>query len=143
MSNSTKTPLPWYHEGLAFQCTGCGKCCTGEPGYVWVNQAEIDAIAEMLNMSIEVFEQVFVRRVGRRRSLREMPDGDCAFFDRETNGCRIYAVRPRQCRTWPFWASNLRTEETWRTTCQQCPGAGRGPIVPLDEIEAQRGVIQI
>ena len=36
---------PWYAEGLKFQCTGCGDCCTGAPGYVWVNQAEIDALA--------------------------------------------------------------------------------------------------
>ena len=34
---------PWYKDGLRFQCTGCGDCCTGGPGYVWVNQAEIDA----------------------------------------------------------------------------------------------------
>ena len=27
----------WYaEEGLAFECTGCGDCCTGAPGYVWV-----------------------------------------------------------------------------------------------------------
>ena len=36
---------PWFREGLKFACTGCGDCCTGEPGYVWVNKAEIEAMA--------------------------------------------------------------------------------------------------
>src|SRR5262245_18529291 len=27
---------PWYQDGLEFTCTRCGKCCTGEPGFVSV-----------------------------------------------------------------------------------------------------------
>ena len=38
---------PWYADGLRFACTQCGNCCTGEPGFVWVNDAEIAAIAEV------------------------------------------------------------------------------------------------
>ena len=26
----------WYRDGLRFECTRCGACCTGAPGYVWV-----------------------------------------------------------------------------------------------------------
>jgi uncharacterized protein len=133
----------WYHDGLQFECTGCGRCCTGDPGYVWVNQDEINAIAAAIGMDVAVFEDVFVYSVGRRRSLRELPGGDCGFFDREHLGCRVYAVRPRQCRTWPFWSSNIRTPQTWEKTCESCPGAGQGRVVPLEEIEAQRGTIQI
>ena len=36
---------PWYQQGLKFHCLGCGDCCTGEPGYVWVTKAEIAALA--------------------------------------------------------------------------------------------------
>ena len=28
---------PWYRDGLRFTCTRCGNCCTGAPGYVWVD----------------------------------------------------------------------------------------------------------
>ena len=37
---------PWYRDGLAFTCTRCGACCTGAPGYVWVDADEIAALAE-------------------------------------------------------------------------------------------------
>ena len=36
---------PWYKEGLRFKCTECGKCCTGAPGYVWVNKEEVAEMA--------------------------------------------------------------------------------------------------
>jgi hypothetical protein len=49
---------------------------------VWVIQAEIDAMAQTLGMTPEAFEKAYVRTVGRRRSLREMADGDCVFYDR-------------------------------------------------------------
>ena len=35
----------WYADGWRFSCTQCGDCCSGSEGYVWVNQAEIDAMA--------------------------------------------------------------------------------------------------
>jgi hypothetical protein len=134
---------PWYHDGLHFQCTRCGGCCIGAPGYVWVNKAEIAAIASLLNLEVEQFEHRHVRQVGFRKSLSEFPNGDCVFFDTHSRGCQVYQVRPRQCRTWPFWASNLRTPETWQQTCRGCPGTNRGRLVPLREIEAQLGLVHV
>ncbi|MBN2021666.1 MAG: YkgJ family cysteine cluster protein [Pirellulales bacterium] len=134
---------PWYREGLAFACTGCGQCCTGDPGYVWVNQAEVEAIAAALDMDVEIFERAYVHHVGRRRSLQELPNGDCVLFDAAAARCTVYAARPRQCRSWPFWPSNIRTPDAWRRTCEDCPGAGKGPVIPLEEMEALRGLIQI
>ena len=134
---------PWYHHGLNFQCTGCGCCCTGAPGHVWVNKAEIKALATAIRLDVEHFEKRYVRLVGVRKSLIEFRNGDCVFFDAKTRGCQVYEVRPRQCRSWPFWASNLRTPETWQQTCRNCPGTNRGRLVPLQEIRAQSGVIHV
>ena len=66
----------WYSKGLRFECSQCGDCCTGAEGYVWVNQAEIDAMAARMQITPELFEEQFVRRVGVRRSLTERPGGD-------------------------------------------------------------------
>lgn len=135
--------LPWYHQGLKFRCTACGDCCTGAPGYVWVNAQEIAALAKRLDLSVEEFEQRYVRKVGIRKSLVEFDNGDCVFFDGKTRKCKVYEERPRQCRTWPFWDSNVRTPEAWQATCEVCPGSGKGPLVPLDRINEQLRVIRI
>ena len=130
--------LPWYSGGLRFECKGCGGCCTGEPGYVWVNRDEITRLAESLNMAAAEFKRQYVRTEHRKCSLRELPNGDCVFFDRETMGCKVYDARPVQCRTWPFWQSNLRSPATWECTCQDCPGAGAGRQFTFEEIEVRR-----
>jgi Fe-S-cluster containining protein len=135
---------PWYADGLKFQCTQCGDCCTGAPGFVWVNQDEIEAIAATIGYSdIAEFEREYVRQIGVRKSLKEFPNGDCVFFDGQHRRCRVYSARPRQCRTWPFWDSNLKSPEHWEQTCQMCPGSGRGKLYVLDEIESQRKVIKV
>ena len=135
----------WYDEGLRFECTQCGNCCTGAPGYVWVNKAEIHAIAEVIGEpDIEKFEQLYVTKIGIRKSLKEMAGSyDCVFLDPETRGCTVYDARPRQCRTWPFWSSNVRTPDAWKRTCEECPGAGKGKLYSLETIEEQRSVFDV
>jgi len=134
---------PWYKDGLHFTCSQCGNCCTGDPGVVWVNEEEIEQIAQVLNKTAEEVRLLHTRRVGRRISLTERANGDCTFFDSKTRKCGIYQARPRQCRTWPFWNSNLESPEAWKEVQRTCPGAGHGAFVSLDEIVAQASVIDI
>ena len=135
---------PWYSEGLRFKCTQCGDCCTGAPGFVWVNKAEIEAIAAVLGYDdLDEFENQYVRTIGIRKSLIEFPNGDCVFFDNQTRHCKVYDARPRQCRTWPFWESNLLSEEDWERTCEECPGSGKGKLYQLSEIAARRDQMKI
>jgi uncharacterized protein len=135
--------LPWYRDGLQFTCSQCGDCCTGAPGHVWVTNEEIAALAAAVGEELEAFEDKYVRRVGARKSLIEFSNGDCVFFDSKTRGCTVYSARPRQCRTWPFWDSNLKTPEDWKHTCRVCPGSGQGRQFTLQEIEAQRKVVKV
>lgn len=137
------TAQPWYHQGLRFQCSQCGDCCTGAPGYVWVNKAEIAELAAQLDLEVADFERRYVRKVGIRKSLVEFDNGDCVFFDNASRKCQVYAARPRQCRTWPFWDSNLKSEKAWRATCEVCPGSGQGKLHDLKAIEKQRSVVRV
>ncbi len=134
---------PWYKDGLAFTCTQCGNCCTGAEGVVWVTQEEQQKIAEYIGKSIGEMKLEHTRLVGRRTSLKEFANGDCTFFDGQGRGCTIYPVRPRQCRTWPFWDSNLETPEDWEAIKPGCPGAGQGKLHQIEHIEAQKAVIRI
>jgi len=134
---------PWYRDGLRFQCSQCGDCCTGAPGFVWVNKEEIAALAKLVNLEVADFEAKYVRRVGIRLSLVEYPNGDCVFFDNEKRGCTVYEARPRQCKTWPFWQSNIESPEAWEQTCEVCPGSGKGKLYTLESITAQSKVLRL
>ncbi len=133
---------PWYKDGLHFTCTQCGKCCTGDPGFVWVTEEELAAIARFLGEPLEEVRAVHARRARGRVTLRERANGDCVFYDTR-KGCTIYPVRPPQCRTWPFWDSNLESREAWEQTERICPGSGEGELIPLEEITRRLNVIKM
>jgi|SRR5437879_4615681 len=135
-------PEPWYQDGLRFRCTRCGHCCTGDPGNVWVNEEEIEALADYLHETPYEVTALYTRRAGRGRSLREKANGDCVFYDRE-QGCTVYPIRPRQCRTWPFWESNVSTPDAWQKTCEVCPGSGKGELISSEEITRRLKVIRL
>lgn len=131
---------PWYHDGLEFECRQCGRCCAGpEEGYVWVTSEEMAVLAVFLRLTVEEFRRQYTRRIGRRVSLVEkQPNKDCIFLTRSPDGagCRVYPVRPQQCRTWPFWPDNLRSREAWERAARKCPGIDHGPWHDPDWIQA-------
>lgn len=141
-SNATGTPTqPWYAKGLMFKCEGtsCGDCCSGKwgAGFVWVDHAELTALAEHLNIPFDRFTRSFVRQIGERYSLIEKPNHDCIFYDPEV-GCTVYAARPRQCRTYPFWPEVVKTPESWAEEAHNCPGINCGEpcdLHPAEEID--------
>ena len=113
--------MTWYKKGLKFGCTGCGKCCTGGPGYVWINEEEIIEMAAALNMSVKDFEAKYTRIVDGDISLKEtVPNYDCIFLRDEK--CLVYNARPRQCRTFPFWEENLESKAAWKEAGSRCEG---------------------
>ena len=139
----TEQQQPWYKDGLRFKCTGCGDCCSGGPGFVWVNKAEIAALAKEVGLDEAEFESRYVREIGVRKSLIEFDNFDCVFLDGKTRKCTVYEARPRQCRTWPFWDSTVRSPESWAYTCEVCPGSGKGKLYQLEHIETQKAIIRI
>lgn len=139
--NNHKTP--WYSGGLSFECQGCGGCCAGPAeGYVWITEDDIEAIAAHLRISIQELMDKYVRKVGKRFSLREVTKTkDCVFLETAQDGrrkCSIYRYRPTQCLTWPFWPSNIGAPDDWLMAQTRCVGINRGKRHNLDEIETRR-----
>ena len=131
-----QTSTPWYRSGLKFQCTECGKCCTGQPGYVWVTEEEIENIANSLSLPVNKFKRQYLRQKNNRYALLEKrsQNYDCVFL--KDNKCQIYKVRPLQCQTYPWWEANIKSKKNWKNTAQQCEGINDdAPVVPLSEIE--------
>lgn len=141
LSNTPETDK-WYASGLKFSCTQCGNCCTGAPGYVYVNQDEIEKIAAFIGRPGQGLGKEHLRRVGRGYSLTEdKANGDCVFLKRTPQGqrtCSIYPVRPLQCRTWPFWDSLLESQEEWDGAARECPGMNKGKKYDFVQIEIRR-----
>ncbi len=129
MNNFTPEPTILRQEGYTYgfdpsACATCGgACCTGESGYIWAKYEEIEKMAAFLELSIEDFGKMYLRKVKHRYSLTEKQIGEedyaCVFFDTTQQRCTIYPVRPRQCRTFPFWESYKQNENEVR---DECPG---------------------
>lgn len=130
---------PWYADGLKFSCTQCGNCCGGAPGYVWITDTELTDLAALVGLPVDAFRKDYVRRVRGWLSLKERPNGDCVFLRSDPDGkkrCGVYAARPLQCRTWPFWESNVSSPAAWQQAGRGCPGIDTGEHHPLPVIQS-------
>ena len=121
----------FFDAGIRFECRRCGACCTGDPGVVRVNEREIADIAAYLGISVSAVVETFLYPWESRHSIIEDGSGRCLFFE---DGCRIYPVRPTQCRIFPFWFANLRAEARWNKIRSQCPGIGSGRLYTKTDI---------
>lgn len=105
-------------------CGVCpGRCCRGQSGKIWVSGQEINAISRFLATNPVDFITRCTHRVDNRLTIRERRDEDgfrCIFLETDPDiRCGIYPVRPRQCRTFPFW-DDFR--DPGRPPADECPG---------------------
>lgn len=127
--------LPWYHAGLRFSCTACGKCCTGSPGAVWVDDEDIAKMAAAKEMDVFTFTKKYTRNLNGRRTLLEDENKnyDCVFL--RGKECSLYESRPKQCRTFPWWPQNLESRAAWDEAAKDCEGIHEeASLVPYEDI---------
>ena len=136
----------WYADGLRFECTLCGNCCTGTPGYVWLSPRDEEAITRFLDLDPDRFRARYTRLAPKGVSLVEKPGshGDCVFLT-DDKRCAIQPVKPRQCLIYPFWPQLLASREKWIEGTLRCPGSSlntslpessSGPLFRPEEIDA-------
>jgi len=128
---------PWYSGGAHFKCTRCGKCCSGR-GVVWLKELDIKLLSKHLNLSQRAFLKEYTNQLGFDPSLKTKPkSGDCIFLKDKT--CAIYAIRPKQCRSFPWWTDIMKTRGSWNQTKKWCEGIDHedAPLIPFEEIEKQ------
>ena len=89
-----------------FVCQRCGACCR-VPGYVRLTDADVDALAADLALSVEAFIEAYTELSPTRSGLVLKGDtmAPCQFLT-EDNLCRVHRARPQQCRDYP---------ERWRS----------------------------
>ena len=102
----------------SFVCRQCGACCRW-PGTVLLTAGDLEEIPAGLGLTPGQFieRHTVLARNRAQLILKERADGACEFLD-EDGRCRIYAVRPQQCRDFPA---------TWSVAgCPAAPAGGRG-----------------
>lgn len=119
---------------LRFECTGCGACCRGRGDY-WVeaSRTEQRRIQRFLKVSWRWFRRRYVIEYEDGSEGLQWQDNRCVFLDRYGR-CRIYSVRPMQCRTYPFWSEVVDSLASWRAAAKECEGIGRGAVIPLSQV---------
>lgn len=160
MSKASK-PKEWFDEpdptgltesgekGLRFECTQCGNCCTGPTGFVLFTDKEAKAMAKDVGVPLDEFYEQYTRKTIVGQSLKETKTSfgyDCVFLDRDERGkalCTIYKTRPEQCRTWPFWKSNLESLDEWEYAAEGCPGINSGTLYSTKHIRITRERVEI
>ena len=119
---------------LRFECQpGCTKCCE-QQGFVYLTREDLVRIAQYLDLPPNEFERRYVYRTKHLLRLRVPRERQCEFLG--PDGCSIHAVKPVQCRAFPFWPELVDSKREWKKTAAWCPGIGKGELV---QIEAARG----
>ena len=120
---------------LRFSCTRCGRCCmTGGDYFVFLTKQEAGRIRNYLKLSRRWFRQRYLQRLESGELVAAVREDDCCVFLDADGQCRVYAVRPVQCRTYPFWPEVAGSALAWQREARRCEGINRGAVVPLDKI---------
>ena len=122
----------FYADGLRFECTGCGVCCKLAGGFVYVSDERIQTLAEYLELSLTEFTDIYLD-IHENKYVLKSAGQACIFLENDV--CKVYESRPEQCRTFPFWAGNLKSKYRWKLTLLECEGIGRGKLYSQAEIE--------
>ena len=121
----------------------CGHCCTGEPGFVWVDDADLAALAEHRGETIEQVRGLYTRGTPRGRTLREKTNGDCVFYDKTGRLHRLSGSAAAVPHLAVLGEQRRRSPEAWQATCEVCPGAGQGELIPAEEITRRLKIIRL
>ena len=82
----------------------------------------MEILANLKKMDLDRFTRLYVRAAEGRLALQERRmQGEylCCFFDPVEVRCTVYAVRPEQCRTYPFWEPFRKDADKLQF---ECPG---------------------
>jgi hypothetical protein len=103
-----------------FHCRQCGDCCAGRGG-IFVRPAEVEAMAALLDLSVEEFCRSFVEVSSLGPRLTMAANGFCVFL-MEGNLCQVHPVKPFICRQWPFLPVLLVDADELENAKTACPG---------------------
>ena len=135
--------LPWWMEGVQFECKpDCGKCCDEPGGIVYLKPSDAEKLALHHGLDVEDWIQRDCdRTIDGRFILKSDSITDICIYLDGNKKCTVYQARPSQCKSYPFWAENLRSERSWNKTVKFCPGLQDEQAIVVDGNEIRLKII--
>jgi len=104
-------------------CLHCANCCkTMSPTYT---RRDMKRISKYLGMSVRAFQKKWLQKDKEGDWLnKSLP---CQFLDLDTNMCKIYAIRPRDCAGFPHHTKKKMVEymHVHKQNIETCPATYR------------------
>ncbi len=85
-----------------FNCRRCGECCVRGADGIFLYPEDIKRISGYLHLSRKKFKNKYTF-TNQTRILLPLP---CPFYDSILHSCKIYQIRPRNCKLFPFFGSD-------------------------------------
>ncbi|MDQ2711336.1 MAG: YkgJ family cysteine cluster protein [Acidobacteriota bacterium] len=98
-------------------------------GYVYLTEEDLQRAAAYVGMTPEAFEAKYVVRYPTLLRFRKPMNAQCHFLT--SAGCSIHAVKPTQCRLYPFWPELVEDRAAWNETAETCPGIRKGELIQI------------
>mgnify|MGYP001609693579 CR=1 FL=1 len=87
----------WLEDGLKFHCTGCGKCCTGSPGFVWLSEEDIQRLSTFFQLEEKEFLKRYTRRIGKSGLHLRLRNAERIRRRRDLSGRPLIIDSPFHC----------------------------------------------
>jgi uncharacterized protein len=107
-----------------FKCTRCGHCCRNE-GVVLFSDNEIINISEFLGINPRMFKEQFLTFSSSGYTHHVSHGKQCVFL--ENNLCSINSVKPKQCKSFPYWKEYIDTDGKLKNFNRTCMGIMKKP----------------
>lgn len=88
-------------------------------------------MAKLLKMTTLQFTKKFCTKTDGVFHINDT-GSDCLFLLNKK--CTVYAARPTQCKTWPFWPETMSAKAWKKDVVNFCPGVGKGKVWSAQEI---------
>ena len=99
-------------------------------GEVYLTETDLLRVADFVGLPAADFERLHVYRERHLLRLKKPPDRQCYFH--KDNRCSIHAVKPTQCRVFPYWPELTESREAWDEAARTCPGMNQGPLIQIE-----------
>ena len=100
---------------------------------MYLRPEDAQIMADYHNMSVEDWlEKDCHQTIDGRYILNSDPITQICIYLDENKKCTVYEARPAQCRSYPFWSENVRSDRSWKRTVSECPGLEADEAIIID-----------